>query len=407
MSAPQLGEASATPAAALRLRADPPRVMRLSRKTLAAMGAVAALAVGGALIYALQTRGPAKTRAELYSTDSHTTAEGLTSAPKDYAQIPQLGPPLPGDLGRPILSAHLRGAEGPAPPMGAPALTGPQASAADAARQAREAARTSRLFASGEERTAAADRIASAPADLSLPGSLGPDGVAAPAVAASDTPDQNDQAAKRAFLDAAAPTSTTASGRLNPPVSPHVLQAGGVIAAALITGARSDLPGPITAQVTQNVYDSPTGKILLIPQGARLIGEYDSEVSFGQTRILLAWDRLILPDGRSITLDRQPGVDGAGYAGLQDRTDNHWGMMAKAAMLSTLLGVGAELGSDSDDELARAIRRGTQDTINQTGQQIVRRQMNVQPLLTIRPGFPLRVLVTRDLVLGPISSEAR
>ncbi|MDP3745529.1 MAG: TrbI/VirB10 family protein, partial [Phenylobacterium sp.] len=347
--------------------------------------------------------------AELYSTDSHTTAEGLTAAPKDYAAVPQLGPPLPGDLGRPIVSAQLRGAQVPPPPMGAPAQPGSQDPAADATRQAREAARTSRLFAGGEGRTPAPDSVPSALSapSLALPGPFGPDDVAAPATAPSDAADQNGQAAKRAFLAATGPASIVASGRLEPPVSPYVLQAGGVIAAALITGVRSDLPGPITAQVTQNVYDSPTGEILLIPQGARLIGEYDSEVSFGQTRILLAWDRLVLPNGRSIALDRQPGVDGAGYAGLQDRTDNHWGMMAKAAMLSTLLGVAAELGSDSDDELARAIRRGTQDTINQTGQQIVRRQMNVQPTLTIRPGFPLRVLVTHDLVLAPVPSEVR
>ncbi|MCX7587253.1 TrbI/VirB10 family protein, partial [Phenylobacterium sp. 58.2.17] len=208
--------------------------------------------------------------------------------------------------------------------------------------------------------------------------------------------------AKRAFL-AAPPPSTLASGRLAAPISPHVLQAGAVIAAALITGVRSDLPGPITAQVTQNVYDSPTGQLLLIPQGARLIGTYDSEVSFGQTRVLLAWDRLILPDGRAVALDRQPATDAAGRSGLQDETDEHWGAMAKAALLSTLLGVGAELGADDDDDdsLVRALRRGSQDTLNQTGQQVVRRQLNVQPTLTLRPGLPLRVLVTRDLILPP------
>ena len=175
-----------------------------------------------------------------------------------------------------------------------------------------------------------------------------------------------------------------------------------VIPAALITGIRSDLPGQITAQVTANVYDSPTGRILLIPQGARLIGEYDSEIAAGQTRALLAWDRLIMPDGRSIVLERQPGADAAGYAGLQDRVNQHWGNLLKAAAVSTLLGVGAELGADSEDDLTRALRRGSQDTINQTGQQIVRRQLNVQPTLTIRPGHPLRVVLTRDLVLEPV-----
>src|SRR3546814_192936 len=139
----------------------------------------------------------------------------------------------------------------------------------------------------------------------------------------------------------------------------------------------------------------------IFPQGARLIGDYDAEVSAGQTRVLLAWTRLILPDGRSIQLDRQPGADGRGFAGLQDSVNFHWGSLARAAMISTVLGVGAELGSGSDDTLVRALRTGTQDSINQAGQEIVRRQLNIPPTLTIRPGFPVRVIVTRDLILAP------
>ncbi len=153
--------------------------------------------------------------------------------------------------------------------------------------------------------------------------------------------------------------------------------------------------------MTQNVYDSPTGRILLIPQGARLIGDYDSEISVGQERVLLAWNRLILPGGRSIRLDRQPGADARGMAGIADRTDHHWGSMLRAALVSTLLGVGAELGSDGDDALVRALRDGPQDTVNQSGRRLVERQMNIPPTLTIRPGFALRVLVTRDLILEP------
>ena len=207
------------------------------------------------------------------------------------------------------------------------------------------------------------------------------------------------------FLTASGDRRTTASGRLSAPADPNVVQAGSIISAALITGIRSDIPGQITAQVTQNVYDSPTGKILLIPQGARLIGEYDSDISFGQNRVLLAWNRLILPDGRSILLDRQPGADSAGFAGLQDGVNYHWGSLAKAALISTVLGVGAELGSGSNDSLTRALRTGTQDSVNQSGQQIVRRQLNVTPTLTIRPGFPVRVIVTKDLILAPIGDR--
>ena len=186
------------------------------------------------------------------------------------------------------------------------------------------------------------------------------------------------------------------------PASSNVLQAGAVIPAALLTGLRSDLPGQITAQVTEAVFDSPTGKILLIPQGARLIGQYDAQVAFGQSRALLVWTRLVLPNGRSIVLERQPGADAQGYAGLQDRVDNHWGALFKAALLSTILSVGSEAGTSTDENsLVDAIRRGASDSISETGRQVVGRSLQVQPTITVRPGFPVRVIVTRDLVLEP------
>jgi len=213
------------------------------------------------------------------------------------------------------------------------------------------------------------------------------------------TPSAQDR--QLAFLNAAADRRTVAPDRVAAPASPNILQAGAVIAAALVTGIRSDLPGQITAQVTENVYDSPTGRILLVPQGTRLIGQYDNGVGFGQRRVLLVWNRLILPNGRSIVLERQPGADAEGYAGLEDGVDYHWWDLAKAAALSTLLGVGAELATDDNDRLVQAIRDGGQSTINDAGQQIVRRQLNIAPTLTIQPGFPVRVIVTRDLVLEP------
>jgi type IV secretion system protein VirB10 len=180
------------------------------------------------------------------------------------------------------------------------------------------------------------------------------------------------------------------------------VQAGAVIPAALITGIRSDLPGQVTAQVTENVFDSPTGRYLLIPQGSKLIGTYDSQVSFGQDRVLLVWTRLIMPSGRSIVLERQPGADTRGFAGLEDEVDHHWARLFGAAALSTLLGVGAELGaSNNDSAILTALRRGSTDSLNQTGQQVVRRNLNIQPTITIRPGFPVRVIVNRDLVLAP------
>jgi type IV secretion system protein VirB10 len=377
-------------AAPMRLRGEPPRVTRLSRKTLAAIGLVASIGLGGALIYALQTRNAGPRNEELYSTTNRPTADGLAGLPRDYTG-PRLGPPLPGDLGRPILSAQDRG-QPVVPPTVQPTV--------DAAEQRRlaeqEAARTSRVFFQAEARA-----ITASPAPGGGATNANLTGLGLPGQFNMPTAQERAQDRQLAFLNAATDRRTVAPDRVMPPASPYVLQAGAVIPAALITGIRSDLPGQITAQVTENIYDSPTGRLLLVPQGTRIIGQYDNAVQFGQRRVLLVWNRLIFPNGRSIVLERQPGADAAGYAGLEDGVDYHWWDLAKAAGLSTLLSVGAELAIDDDDRLLRAIRNGGQDTINDAGQEIVRRQLNVAPTLTIRPGFPVRVIVTRDLVLEP------
>jgi len=379
----------------LRLRGERPRVTRLSRKVLIGLGAVSALAVAGALGYALQTRNAAESGQELLSTQNRPSAEGLAGLPKDYTGLPRhappLGPPLPGDLGKPILNA------GAAPNTVAPG-TAPDPEAQRRAQEI-EAARLSRLFAQTNQQ----------------PQPIGLSASDAPSTAAGPTPTppvdagsaQNMQDRKTAFLNASTDKRTVSPDRLDAKASPYVVQAGTVIPAALITGIRSDLPGQITAQVTEAVYDSPTGQYLLIPQGAKLIGQYDSSVAFGQSRVLLVWTRIIMPDGASIVLERQPGADTQGYAGLEDEVDNHWGMLFKAAVLSTLLSVGAEASTSQDENnLVQAIRSGASNSISQTGQQIVQRQLNIQPTLTIRPGFPVRVIVTRDLVLAPYGQGA-
>lgn len=375
-------------AAPMRLRAEAPRVTRLSRKVLAGIGLVASVGIGGALIYALQTRDSGKSAEELYSTDNRSTADGLAGLPRDYSGVPQLGPPLPGDLGRPILGAQNRGQPLPNQPN-------PGLSAEEQRRlQEIETARISRLFSGTENRPMASTGSGAATIAPPAPDLAGL-GLAPPPA----TPSAQDR--QLAFLNAAVDRRSVAPDRVAAPASPYILQAGAVISAALITGIRSDLPGQITAQVTENIYDSPTGRILLVPQGTRVIGQYNNSVQFGQSRVLLVWNRLIFPNGRSIVLERQPGADPEGYAGLQDGVDYHWWDLAKAAGLSTLLSIGAELATNDDDRLIQAIRNGGQDTINDAGQQIVRRQLNIAPTLTIRPGFPVRVIVTRDLVLEP------
>ena len=367
-------------AAPMRLRAEAPRVTRLSRKALAGAGLIVSLGIGGALIYALQTREAGPGGGELYSTENRPTADGLAGLPRDYTG-PILGPALPGDLGRPILDAQNRGQ-----PIVPPAITTPAVDPEEQRRLAEEeAARLSNVFFQSGPRTGG-------PAGTAMPGLAGltgqPDGTAG-------------QNRHTAFLNGPVDRQTVAPDRVAPPASPYILQAGAVIPAALITGIRSDLPGQITAQVTENVYDSPTGSLLLIPQGTRIIGQYDDGVTFGQRRVLLVWNRLILPGGRSIVLERLPGADASGYAGLEDGIDYHWWDLMKAAGLSTLLAVGAELATSDEDRLIRAIRDGAQDTVNQAGQQIVQRQLQVAPTLTIRPGFPVRIIVTRDLVFEP------
>ena len=379
----ELAGAAGDRAGSMRLRADAPRVTRISRKVLMGAGLVAGIGIGGALIYALQGVDRGGQPEELISTDRRQTADGLQGLPGSYGDVPVLGPPLPGDLGGPVLRAREEGQPIPATPMPVPA--------ADPEEQRRlaelEAARTSGIFFQIR-----AGQNAGSPSIPSVPGMTGLTG--------AGTQDRH-----LAFLNAEVDRRTVAPDRVIAPASPYILQAGSVIPAALITGIRSDLPGQITAQVTQNVYDSPTGALLLIPQGSRLIGEYDSGVTFGQRRVLLVWNRLILPNGRSIILERQRGADASGYAGLEDEVDYHWWDLMKAAGLSTLLAVGAELATSDEDRLVRAIRDGAQDTVNQAGQQIVQRQLQVEPTLTIRPGFPVRVIVGRDLVLEPYGAH--
>ena len=378
---------SADTTQSLRLHADGPRITRLSRKVLAGGTALVLLLISGAVLWALRSNHPRNPAAdELYSTDHHNVADGLTTLPKDYGalprDVPRLGPPLPGDLGRPIVAA-----EGQSAPTGLDAEQ-------QRINQETEAARTSKVFAS-------------ITAPVAPPHASSQD-TAAITPSSDETLAPNGQDRKLLFVNAPVDRRTTTPDRISRPISPFVVQAGTIIPAALITGIRSDLPGQITAQVTEAVFDSPTGRVKLVPQGARLVGLYDSQVAHGQSRVLLVWTRLIMPNGRSIVLERQQGADASGYSGLEDEVDNHWGELFKAAFLSTILGVGSELGAGADtgnnSAILQALRLGAANSMNQTGQQVVRRNLNIQPTLTIRPGYPVRVIVNRDLVLEPYLS---
>lgn len=390
---------------AMALRASPRPVTRLNRRTLVVLIGGLSAAVLGATLWSLSpSRRDRGAGTELFNVDRIARTENLDRLPRDYTGLakpaPVLGPPLPGDLGPAILKSQ--------PPM---EMRAPGVDPEHAERMAaEEAAKSSVFFRSnghgGGAKPVVADAAAGNQAVAS--GNQGFDAMAgaSPQAAPADpTAVQNRQDAKEAFLAKATEGGTRNPGSLQMPVSPYQVMAGTVIPAALVTGVNSDLPGQVIASVTEAVYDTATGKHLLIPQGSRLMGRYDSQVAFGQRRVLLVWTRLILPDTSSVALDRLPGIDPAGYAGLEDGVDWHWDRILAGAALSTLLGVGAELAAPESrtdgNRVVIAAREGAQDAVNQVGQELTKRNMSIQPTLTIRPGFAVRVMVSKDLVLRP------
>jgi len=398
------------------LRAQPRPVTRLNRRTLAVLAGAVATVVLGATIWSLQPpqRRGADGPTELHNVERVSRSEGLARLPADYSQLPPalpvlppdvpvLGEPLPGDLGTPILRAEQR-AQGYRQPGHDPVEAGRLARL----KEAEEAAASSVFFRAGGQR-AVAMAASQAPAPVSTANAAFDPLAAGPASTATQPVDpaalQNRPEQKEAFLSNAGSTQTRNSGNLQMPASPYHVMAGTVIAAALVTGIKSDLPGDVIAAVTEPVYDSATGRHLLIPQGSRILGRYNSQVSYGQSRVQVLWNRVILPDTSSFQLDSLVGTDPAGYAGLEDGVDWHWDRIFAGAALTTLLGIGAELAAPENrqdgNRVVIAGRDSVQDSVNQIGQEMTRRNMNIQPTLTERPGLPVRVIVNRDLVLRP------
>ncbi|MEL1262842.1 TrbI/VirB10 family protein [Pseudoxanthomonas putridarboris] len=380
----------------LALRARPAPVTRLNRRTLAVL--VGGLALGVLLVTLWAFRKPEKRDAaaqEAHNVERVSPAEGLQTLPSDYRQVP-IAPALASEDQAPGFGEGVDD-------------TPPEDEAARAEEQrlqeeATAAAKAPVFFQAGRTASPAAapatttempvTAIAATPEIPSLP---------APAPAADEYMAQNRQAGKQAFVDAEPDSRIYGSAEVQTPRSPYQLMAGTVIPAALLTAVNSDLPGQVIATVTEHVYDSLTGRHLLVPQGSRLIGQYDSQVAYGQRRVLLVWTRLIRPDGSSLVLDRLPATDVAGQSGVEDRVDWHWRRIFAGAALSTLIGIGAELAApdrvDADGRIVIATRESVQETVNQVGQQVTRRNLDLQPTLTVRAGFPVRVVVNRDLVL--------
>lgn len=322
--------------------------------------------------------------------------EALANAPASYGDVPRLGPPLPGDLGRPILE-HQKSLEA-TPSPGDPAAMADRAEAAAEAERQRLAAAEQAARASG---VIVQLTSGGGPAEAVRPlGGQVPLGEVAGSATASPVPALGGQQRKIDFTRSEAGDINL--NTLRPAPSPWTLSAGTIVPASLITGLNSDLPGMVIAQVTENVSDTATGRTVLIPQGARLIGSYDSVVAYGQRRALLVWQRIVLPDGSSARLDNMPATDLAGYAGLEDRVDFHTWQLLKGIALSTLLGIGTELSlGRGESDLVRAVRESTQQNAARAGDQITSRNFDVQPTLTVRPGWPLRAIIHKDIVLKP------
>ncbi len=387
------------------IRAKPRPVRRFNRRALIAICGVTGIFILSAAAIAFRDDSGSNggSSPELFKTSRNILPDQITAMPADYSDIkPKLGPPLPGDLGPAFIgqpSSLDTPQENPFQYQGAPTQTTAQPAPVDAALGA------PLFFVQHDNNRAGQTQAAITPPftpSLDQFNAL-PLQAQAQGGAVSQTPfDQNRQDRKEAFLTRDADSDIYNPNRLQTPISPYQVMAGTIIPASLVTGLNSDLPGQIIAQVIQNVYDTTSGQHLLIPQGSRLIGQYDSVIAFGQSRALVTWRRIIRPDGTSLVLENLPGTDLSGFAGLKDRVDNHTLRLFGAAALSTVLSVGSELGRDSNDsDIIEAIRDGGQRTFNQAGQRIVNRQLNVQPTIRVRPGWRLNVIVNKDLVLQP------
>ena len=400
----------------IELRVKPRRVTRINRKVLIGSVAVGALLLFGAFLFALNPpdwRGKQASQ-ELYNTDRKAIADGLSKLPSTYDAIPKLGPPAPGDFGDALQKVESgKGAE--LPLADRPFQADPEADLqrAERIRLARlgQQGRESKLFYSVNAKPS--ETVASRPAPASTETTGEPSPFDALATAASNAPTGVGTAApqpaapgfqdhKLAFLNAKPDAEIYNTHAQQKPISPYTLMAGTIIPASLLTGLNSDLPGFVIGQVTENVYDTVTGRYLLVPQGTRIIGKYDSVVAFGQKRALIVWQRIIRPDGSSIVIENLPATDEGGYAGLEGGVDFHTWQILKGVGLATLLGVGTELSiGGSQNDLVSAIRQSAFQNIDRASQNVVQRMLDIQPTLTIRPGFPLRIIVHKDIILTP------
>ncbi len=397
----------------LELRARPQPVTRINPRLL--IGAAAGGLIGIASIVLLALRPPSfrsDVAQELYAVDHKPISDGLAKLPSTYEDI---RPPASDRRDAQSLPAGVPPLESVSLDPTVEAKRVEQERLARMEGQAREAPVFFRLQPKNPTRESP---LAHVPSVGSVPTGMPESGCGQSTRGALQATDRagvldvtgadvqlTDAAAdpqrKLAFLRSAPSDDVTNPHRMQTPASPYQLMAGTIIAASLVTGLNSDLPGFVIAQVTENVFDNVSGRFLLIPQGARLVGTYDNLVRFGQERALIVWQRLILPDGSSIVVDNLPATDSGGYADIAGEVDTHTRKLVEGVLLSTVLSVGSSLAFGStggESDIVRALRESTGQTTNRAGQRLVEKNLNVQPTLTVRPGWPLRVIVHKDIV---------
>jgi type IV secretory pathway VirB10-like protein len=398
---------SKIPADDPRLRLDRPKARTLKRGPVLLLGAVLAGLLGAGLVAALAGSKDANSKKNPAADDVSTANPPLPDVIKDAPS----GAERSSSGGGPS-HAHARAA------AASPSDPSPEAATSGAAlRQARQEeltkARAAAIFVAREEgghpvQPPAIDLARRSEAERG-PSSPSATGTGPAAGEPSRVPDPNLQQRKNDFLARAGVSGAEYLEKsVSRPRSPYEVKAGSVIPTVLITGINSDLPGQVVAQVRENVYDTVSGNYLLIPQGSRLLAAYDSMVAWGQQRVLVCWNRLIRPDGSSITLDCMPGVDLAGYAGFSDEVDNHWWRIIGGAAVSSLLAATAQRSQGNvtgyQPSFPQAWASGTAAGINEAGQQLTAKNLQLQPTITVRPGFSVNVLVTKDVVIEPYHS---
>jgi type IV secretory pathway VirB10-like protein len=376
------------------LRAAPRPVRRLDTRLLLVAALSVAIGLAAAVLIALRPPQftPLSEPAATVATGHQQAADGLDRLPKDYASV--AAPPVPSPATTPRPSPAEQAC----------------CNAADLLAEREEKERLARLVSQARESplfvkvTAGSERHVLPPMQSAAQNEARQAFAGAPLADAAALPRSFAIEDRYQRFLTRRDWPHGADAKLQPPPSPYTLLAGTVIAASLLTGLDSDLPGLVIAQVTENVYDSVSGTSLLVPQGARLIGKYDSAVAYGQHRALVVWTRLILPTGASIEIDNLPASDPAGYAGIADEVDAHTLDLVKGIGLATILGLATQngfAGNKGESELLKYLRQAGQQSANAAGQHLIERDLDRPPTIRVRPGYPLRVIVARDLVLPP------